>query len=538
MASNVSTLFGDGIGVLAVDCNEQSLKDIVGKLESYGYTVTPCSRVSSALDILNKANGSFNLVLTEARMVDMDAFALLEQVKLTFGIPVIMMSAGGGLGLAMECLNAGASFYLQKPLDCAAAATIWQHVSLKRKTFSAATAQILENSGPSSFSAERGERRGTGESPANFKEEVDEDRDNEKDDDVIRRQENTVKQKTGKRVSWTGELHLLFTHAVDKLGINKATPKKILERMRRPELTRSNVASHLQKYRLYLTKSKHGSRKRFYEFSLNRKRSVFESGPKHLTKSHRLQMEVFSEGRLADDRRPVEKEVESQSAKMPYTGLPVNVQGRTTGEMDVPRRSIPWPGINLPAISNILSSNLNEARQHRDFGRRKTYVGLQLQDGIGQIRLAQDTYLEPEPINPAIGGSQDEHVDYMILDQLLQEEVAAGEKKSSMQMDFQSSSPKQSDSMTPSNGWHLSPDKPVEELQARNEVSTNDFVDIVLDNMMGLLLDPQITSDATTSKSLREAKGMNMKDVMIWMLLILWYKLFILRRVAIIMVDG
>lgn len=130
------------------------------------------------------------------------------------------MSAGGGLGLAMECLNAGASFYLQKPLDCAAIATIWQHVALKRKKSSAAAAQILENSGPSS-SAKRGERRGTEGSPANGKEkEVEEDSDNEEDDDEIGRQENTVKEKMGKRVAWTEELHLLFTHAVDQLGIN------------------------------------------------------------------------------------------------------------------------------------------------------------------------------------------------------------------------------------------------------------------------------------------------------------------------------
>lgn len=38
MDSTVSTLFGDGFGVLIVDYNEQSLNDTARKLESYGYT--------------------------------------------------------------------------------------------------------------------------------------------------------------------------------------------------------------------------------------------------------------------------------------------------------------------------------------------------------------------------------------------------------------------------------------------------------------------------------------------------------------------
>lgn len=277
----------------------------------------------------------------------------------------------------------------------------------------------------------------------------------------------------------------------------------------------------MQKYRLYLTKSKYGRKKRFCGFSLNRKRSVFESGPKHLTKSHRLQMETFSQGSSADDRRPVKKEIELQSANMPYIDLRMTEQTGTIGAMDMPRRSIPCPGINLSDISgeintfpasrslrsfsvrctqgldtfpdaDILSSDPHEARQPGDFGYGSNYVGLQLHAGIGQISLAQYTFLEPEPINPAIGASEDEHMDYTILDQLLQEELAPGETRSSMLMDFQSSSPRQSDSMTPSNGRHLSADKPCEELQAGNEVSTNGFADIGLDNMMSLLLNHQV----------------------------------------------
>lgn len=57
------------------------------------------------------------------------------------------------------------------------------------------------------------------------------------------------------RVHWSSQMHSQFVAAVNKLGIDKAVPKKILELMTVEGLTRENVASHLQKYRLYLKKA-------------------------------------------------------------------------------------------------------------------------------------------------------------------------------------------------------------------------------------------------------------------------------------------
>jgi two-component response regulator (ARR-B family) len=54
------------------------------------------------------------------------------------------------------------------------------------------------------------------------------------------------------RVVWSVELHQQFVNVVNTLGIDKAVPKRILELMNVQGLTRENVASHLQKYRLYL----------------------------------------------------------------------------------------------------------------------------------------------------------------------------------------------------------------------------------------------------------------------------------------------
>ena len=54
------------------------------------------------------------------------------------------------------------------------------------------------------------------------------------------------------RLVWTPPLHKRFVDAVAHLGIKNAVPKTIMQLMNVEGLTRENVASHLQKYRLYL----------------------------------------------------------------------------------------------------------------------------------------------------------------------------------------------------------------------------------------------------------------------------------------------
>ncbi|KAA8525925.1 hypothetical protein F0562_007975 [Nyssa sinensis] len=53
------------------------------------------------------------------------------------------------------------------------------------------------------------------------------------------------------KVDWTPELHKKFVQAVEQLGADQAIPSRILELMKVEGLTRHNVASHLQKYRMH-----------------------------------------------------------------------------------------------------------------------------------------------------------------------------------------------------------------------------------------------------------------------------------------------
>ena len=61
------------------------------------------------------------------------------------------------------------------------------------------------------------------------------------------------------RLVWTPRLHAQFVDAVQKLGVKTAVPKAIMKIMNVEGLTRENVASHLQKYRLNLKRAQDSS---------------------------------------------------------------------------------------------------------------------------------------------------------------------------------------------------------------------------------------------------------------------------------------
>lgn len=75
--------------------------------------------------------------------------------------------------------------------------------------------------------------------------------------DSAMRTDNSVEDPSAKamkrpRLVWTPQLHKRFVEVVAHLGIKNAVPKTIMQLMNVEGLTRENVASHLQKYRLYL----------------------------------------------------------------------------------------------------------------------------------------------------------------------------------------------------------------------------------------------------------------------------------------------
>nr|XP_009781443.1 PREDICTED: two-component response regulator ARR12-like [Nicotiana sylvestris] len=68
-----------------------------------------------------------------------------------------------------------------------------------------------------------------------------------------------------RRVVWTPKMHQNFLQAIQQLGHEKAVPKKIVEIMNEPGLTREHVASHLQKYRMCIKRAQESSAASIYD---------------------------------------------------------------------------------------------------------------------------------------------------------------------------------------------------------------------------------------------------------------------------------
>ncbi|XP_058078235.1 two-component response regulator ORR21-like isoform X2 [Magnolia sinica] len=247
--------FPVGLRVLVVDDDMACLKILEQMLRKCLYQVTTCCRATIALSLLRGEKGGFDIVISDVHMPDMDGFRLLEHVGLEMDLPVIMMSADGRTSAVMRGIKHGACDYLIKPVRIEELKNIWQHVIRKKWNGS----KELEHSG-SVEDTDRNRRVGD---DAEYASSVNEGTDGnwkvqkkrrdvkeDEDDGELDSDDPSTSKKP--RVVWSVELHQQFVSAVNQLGIDKAVPKRILELMNVPGLTRENVASHLQKFRLYL----------------------------------------------------------------------------------------------------------------------------------------------------------------------------------------------------------------------------------------------------------------------------------------------
>ncbi|XP_073287729.1 two-component response regulator ORR21-like [Primulina huaijiensis] len=246
--------FPAGLRVLVVDDDLVCLRVLEQMLRKCVYNVTSCSQATVALKLLRERKGCYDIVLSDVHMPDMDGFRLLELVGLEMDLPVIMISADGRTDLVMRGIRHGACDYLIKPIRDEELKNIWQHVVRKRWNGN----KEPEHS-DSLDDSDRNKRAGD---DAEYGSSVNEGGDGvlksqkkrreTKDDDSSELENDDPTMAKKPRVVWSVDLHQQFVSAVNQLGIDKAVPKRILELMNVPGLTRENVASHLQKFRLYL----------------------------------------------------------------------------------------------------------------------------------------------------------------------------------------------------------------------------------------------------------------------------------------------
>lgn len=247
--SETKDQFPIGMRVLAVDDDPTCLLLLETLLRRCNYHVTTTSQAITALKLLRENKNKFDLVISDVHMPDMDGFKLLELVGLEMDLPVIMLSANGDTRLVMKGITHGACDYLLKPVRIEELKNIWQHV-IRRKKFD--RRDQYNSDGQDKPHADSGEGVGIENVDNNGK--LNKKRKDQNEDEDEERDENDEDPSAQKkpRVVWSVELHRKFVTAVNQLGIDKAVPKKILELMNVEKLTRENVASHLQKFRLYL----------------------------------------------------------------------------------------------------------------------------------------------------------------------------------------------------------------------------------------------------------------------------------------------
>ncbi|KAL8026089.1 hypothetical protein ABFX02_14G006000 [Erythranthe guttata] len=251
--------FPAGLRVLVVDDDPTCLRILEKMLRSCLYEVTKCNRAEIALELLRDDKNSFDIVISDVHMPDMDGFKLLECVGLEMDLPVIMMSADDSKKVVMKGVNHGACDYLIKPVSMEALKNIWQHV-VHRKKHEWARKNIQQSRTAEEDVEELHQKQPSNDevgyySSSSANNEGSLRSSNKRKDEEDECEERNCKSKPKKpRVMWSKKLHEQFISAVNQIGSDKAVPKKILEVMNVPGLTRENVASHLQKYRLCLRK--------------------------------------------------------------------------------------------------------------------------------------------------------------------------------------------------------------------------------------------------------------------------------------------
>ncbi|KAK3134216.1 hypothetical protein QOZ80_6AG0546440 [Eleusine coracana subsp. coracana] len=235
--------------VLAVDDDHVSLLLITKQLRLCNYNVTTVMHPEMALEMLRARRDNddqFDLVITDLHMPGMDGFKLLELIGLEMDIPVIMISANETLAAMIKGIEHGARDYLVKPVCLDQLKRLYLHAVRKVKDDQSNYINNINDNNEA-------------ECETGVKHTMKCSRKKRKDGDGGRGGKENASTPKRQRIQWSGELHRKFVKVINQIGIDRVVPKKILEMMNVEGLTREHVASHLQKYRIYMKKISNGT---------------------------------------------------------------------------------------------------------------------------------------------------------------------------------------------------------------------------------------------------------------------------------------
>lgn len=101
--------------ILVIDDEASICEALKEVLEYESYTVTTATRAGEALKIL--AVETFDVIISDIKMPEMDGMELLDQVRQLSDVPVLMITGHGDIETAVSALKKGAFDFITKPLD-------------------------------------------------------------------------------------------------------------------------------------------------------------------------------------------------------------------------------------------------------------------------------------------------------------------------------------------------------------------------------------------------------------------------------------
>ncbi|CAN6899727.1 unnamed protein product [Brassica oleracea] len=223
------------IRIVLVDSDPESLCLMKNLMTQFSYQVRDFKNGAEAIAFLMMSKHEIDLVIWDFHVPEINGLEALKTIGKEMDLPVVIMSHEHKKKTVMESTKRGSCNFLVKPVSKEIIAVLWQHVYRKRVSIYSVESNPEENVG------------------------LDQD-----DIDLYQTNSNSGEQTSSyqkedknkkPRMTWTPELHQLFEKAVEKMGgVEQAVPKQILKCMQEEKdaegLTRNNVASHLQKYRL------------------------------------------------------------------------------------------------------------------------------------------------------------------------------------------------------------------------------------------------------------------------------------------------
>ncbi|KAH0980787.1 hypothetical protein GBA52_007964 [Prunus armeniaca] len=223
--------------VLVVDDDAEFLTFISGLLKLLKHEVVamrnPIHALSSTLLL---EEDKFDLIMADLYLPNVAGLQVIRRLREESKLPLILVSTDNRESTILAALEHGATHYIVKPVCFSDVRNLWQFV-------------VGDNEGtrnPHIVVEQIGSVSGESSSYSNGDNNSKRKRPSQGGKDFT----STKKHK----VEWTSQLQARFLEAVYCIGLEKAVPKRILEVMNVEGLTRANIASHLQKYRMFLRK--------------------------------------------------------------------------------------------------------------------------------------------------------------------------------------------------------------------------------------------------------------------------------------------